>query len=964
MSIFALSPDVINQVKSYSSVTSLNEVIYELLKNSLDASATKAEITVDYSRGTCSIEDNGLGIPPCEFHEAGGLGKAYRTSKQIDIETVHGGRGDSLASISSISILVITSRHYLFRSHNTLTINNSVTLSRQIPALPQSYLQFNHGTRVTVHNLFGNMPVRLKQRAINTRQSSGNGKEWEKLVIGVLSLLIPWTKTVISVTIRNKITNQKAVLQSPSPDADSEAVIPKLCRLLRQGSVISDEDTTSWVSVEASTENMKIIGTISIRPCISKRCQFVTFGVRPVPPEGSVIHDEINKLFYNSNFGNIEVVTDLDDLEIKNRQNDRRYKGARYTSRELKKVRKGIQRWPQFYFKIFSKDLSAEIAASGANSDFWQTSGRSKDKIKNLIREIVCKFLQDKDLCPRKFCQKRSEKECLFGQPLTMPPQQSKNIKQFPKHISNSTFSPVIREQSTNYDQFGSNIKLPYTGPNDKNLKIPINSWSKIKCGTSSRTSSMSLVENRLQSHGQAVTKRSFSESPKNNSILDTTLYGAQDSVANNNILRNNGTPNFIEVDISDRKKESSITLSEQEILQSKCLISPGASELNEEITNNEETVSWINPLTKNKSIFDQRTGNSIAPFSFSTKTPPRNSWCRAVSKENQQKSEKSCISQLIRTWDSPIYSANEISIPQISMINENLTRSISHCGRYQNNFKRVNITSSEIDSSFNGRISKRALKESEFISQVDKKFILVKLSTDQNELSLKSDEILVMIDQHAADERIRIECLLEELCTPFQVIGTDASCRIKTYVLKKPLEVSLTLGEIEVLSNHQQHFSSWGISYQLPEKEKITSPTAKSLTLSILSLPPVIAERCQMKPNLLVSLLSREICKLQESKSSLPTKSSIASNGILSSSWLHRIHTCPDGILELLNSRACRSAIMFNDELSREQCENLVRQLSECSFPFQCAHGRPSMVPIVNLSGFEFSQKIGSKAF
>jgi DNA mismatch repair protein MLH3 len=40
----------------------------------------------------------------------------------------------------------------------------------------------------------------------------------------------------------------------------------------------------------------------------------------------------------------------------------------------------------------------------------------------------------------------------------------------------------------------------------------------------------------------------------------------------------------------------------------------------------------------------------------------------------------------------------------------------------------------------------------------------------------------------------------------------------------------------------------------------------------------------------------------------------------------------------------------MFNDPLSVDECRDLVRRLTECSFPFQCAHGRPSMVPLVNL--------------
>lgn len=40
----------------------------------------------------------------------------------------------------------------------------------------------------------------------------------------------------------------------------------------------------------------------------------------------------------------------------------------------------------------------------------------------------------------------------------------------------------------------------------------------------------------------------------------------------------------------------------------------------------------------------------------------------------------------------------------------------------------------------------------------------------------------------------------------------------------------------------------------------------------------------------------------------------------------------------------------MFNDRLTLEHCSNLVRQLAACAFPFQCAHGRPSMVPLVRL--------------
>lgn len=42
----------------------------------------------------------------------------------------------------------------------------------------------------------------------------------------------------------------------------------------------------------------------------------------------------------------------------------------------------------------------------------------------------------------------------------------------------------------------------------------------------------------------------------------------------------------------------------------------------------------------------------------------------------------------------------------------------------------------------------------------------------------------------------------------------------------------------------------------------------------------------------------------------------------------------------------------MFNDVLSTEECRLLVDRLAVCAFPFQCAHGRPSMVPLLDIGG------------
>jgi DNA mismatch repair protein MLH3 len=78
MSIQALPPDAVAQIKSSTVITSLNGVVSELIQNSLDAGSSKINITIDYVRGGCVVEDDGLGIPPPEFEPDGGLGKLYR----------------------------------------------------------------------------------------------------------------------------------------------------------------------------------------------------------------------------------------------------------------------------------------------------------------------------------------------------------------------------------------------------------------------------------------------------------------------------------------------------------------------------------------------------------------------------------------------------------------------------------------------------------------------------------------------------------------------------------------------------------------------------------------------------------------------------------------------------------------------------------------------------------------------
>lgn len=78
-SILPLPPEVVAQITSSVVITTLTAVILGLVENSLDAQASRITVDVDFGRGGCVVEDNGLGILPREFGETGGMGKLHRT---------------------------------------------------------------------------------------------------------------------------------------------------------------------------------------------------------------------------------------------------------------------------------------------------------------------------------------------------------------------------------------------------------------------------------------------------------------------------------------------------------------------------------------------------------------------------------------------------------------------------------------------------------------------------------------------------------------------------------------------------------------------------------------------------------------------------------------------------------------------------------------------------------------------
>ena len=212
--------------------------------------------------------------------------------------------------------------------------------------------------------------------------------------------------------------------------------------------------------------------------------------------------------------------------------------------------------------------------------------------------------------------------------------------------------------------------------------------------------------------------------------------------------------------------------------------------------------------------------------------------------------------------------------------------------------------------------ISREALQQACVIGQVDAKFIACSLPAGEGSL-------LVCIDQHAADERFRLERLLSEY--------TEGCYRGDAPVvpLSEPLDVAVP-GWEEAPSLDNVHF--WGFH---------GAELVGHGVVRVTWLPEIIRDRVLtvsgrcFHPELIEDLI-KDMINAPAPPSNL--------------GWLAASRYLPRRLMDVITSKACRSAIMFNDPLSESQCREVVSRLSECKFPFQCAHGRPSTVPLCRI--------------
>lgn len=154
-----LPPQLANQIAAGEVVERPASVVKELVENSLDAGATHIEIEIEKGGSQLiKIRDNGCGIAKQDLVLALARHATSKISSLEDLEAILslGFRGEALASISSVSRLLLTSRpEGQAEAWQAYAQGREMAVDIQPASHPV-------GTTIEVNNLFFNTPARRK----------------------------------------------------------------------------------------------------------------------------------------------------------------------------------------------------------------------------------------------------------------------------------------------------------------------------------------------------------------------------------------------------------------------------------------------------------------------------------------------------------------------------------------------------------------------------------------------------------------------------------------------------------------------------------------------------------------------------------------------------------------------------------------------------------------------------------
>ncbi|XP_021752839.1 DNA mismatch repair protein MLH3-like isoform X2 [Chenopodium quinoa] len=191
--------------------------------------------------------------------------------------------------------------------------------------------------------------------------------------------------------------------------------------------------------------------------------------------------------------------------------------------------------------------------------------------------------------------------------------------------------------------------------------------------------------------------------------------------------------------------------------------------------------------------------------------------------------------------------------------------------------------------------INRIGLQNAKVLVQIDSKFIPV-----------VANGTLAVIDQHAADERIRLEEMRRKVLS-----GELKSINY----LEKEKDLVLPEMAYQLLCNYAEHIKHWGWICNIFSQDSGSFTKNLSLLNERASNLTLIAVPCILG----VNLSDKDLVEFLEQLADTDGSSII-----------------PPSVVRILNYKACRGAIMFGDKLMPSECSLIVEELKQKSLCFQ----------------------------
>uniref|UniRef100_A0A665W4W4 HMG box domain-containing protein n=1 Tax=Echeneis naucrates TaxID=173247 RepID=A0A665W4W4_ECHNA len=205
-----LAPDTVRLLSSSQVITSVVNVLKELMENSLDAGALCIDIKLEnYGLDRIEVRDNGHGIKAADTPV---MAKRHFTSKICSHEDLqhletYGFRGEALGSICAVAEVAVTTKTVEDNISTQYTLNFKGEVVSQKPS------HLGQGTTVSILKLFKNIPVR--------RQYYSSVKKCKEELKKVQDLLMAYA--IIKPVLRLTLVHNKVVVwqKAKTPDLRS-----------------------------------------------------------------------------------------------------------------------------------------------------------------------------------------------------------------------------------------------------------------------------------------------------------------------------------------------------------------------------------------------------------------------------------------------------------------------------------------------------------------------------------------------------------------------------------------------------------------------------------------------------------------------------------------------------------------------------------------------------------------------